>query len=322
MPGAEEVATFNCTPFAADCSMMLMVGSIDGRPVARGEVPPLGYHLISGAYLRAMRIPLLAGRAFDSREATGGGAPTAMLVNAAAAKQLWPGLQPIGRRIGMGGRDTTEVEVIGVVGDARYEGVDQPARPAVYLSAAQAGSPDMIPSTLIVRADRAPERLLPSIRREILRLEPGLAISRATTAEALVRGAASSTRFITALLGAFAVAAAFLAAIGVYGVLAYMVAQRTREFGIRMAIGARPESVLALVLRQGAVLTAIGLALGLVGAVAASDLLTRFLYGVGRIDWPTYVAIVLLVGVVGIVAAYIPARRATRVDPLMALRAE
>jgi putative ABC transport system permease protein len=172
----------------------------------------------------------------------------------------------------------------------------------------------------VARTRGTPSAALPAIRRVIAETDPTIAIYGVATGDELLARAASSTRFVTMLLLSFGVAAAFLAALGVYGVLAYLVSQRKREFGVRMAIGAQPSSVLALVVRQGVGLTVAGLAIGVGGAVAATRLLSSFLYGVGRTDVPTYAAIVVLVGVAGVVATLIPARRATRVDPIIALR--
>jgi ABC-type antimicrobial peptide transport system permease subunit len=175
-------------------------------------------------------------------------------------------------------------------------------------------------STIIARGRIDPAQALPAIRRVIAENDPTVGIYGVTTGDAMMSRASSSTRFVTILLAGFGLGAALLAALGVYGVLAYLVTQRQREFGIRMAIGALPSSVLALVVRQGAVLTAIGLVLGVAGAFAATGLLTSFLFGVARVDVLTYGAIIAIVGLTGILAAWLPALRATRVDPVIALR--
>ena len=169
-------------------------------------------------------------------------------------------------------------------------------------------------------AGRSSASSLPSIRRLIAEADPTLAVYGVATGDEMLARAASSTRFVTTLLVGFGVVAALLAALGVYGVLAYLVTQRRREFGVRMAIGAEPSSLLALVVRQGAVLTAVGLVVGVLGAIATTRLLSSFLYGVARTDVVTYAAIILIVGLAGIVASLIPAHRATRVDPVIALR--
>ena len=172
----------------------------------------------------------------------------------------------------------------------------------------------------MVRTSGDPTTVIPAIRRIVAGADPTAALSGVMTGDAVMARAASSSRFVATLLIAFGVVAAVLAALGVYGVLAYLVTQRRREFGVRMAIGAQPSSLLALVVRQGAVLTAVGLVVGVIGAMVASRFLSSFLFGVTPSDVPTYVAIVGLVGVTGLLAALIPARRATRVDPVSALR--
>ena len=292
------------------------VSSLDSRAVDRAEFPPLEVHIVSTGYLRALRVPLRLGRPFDSREAAG--RVTAAIVNEAAAKLLWPGQSPIGRRLATWRDSTAPAEIIGVVADVKYEAIDGPARPAVYYEVTQwnggAGS------TLIARTTTEPASVLPAIRRIIAAADPTVAMHKVATGEQMLTRAASSTRFVTMLLSAFAIGAGLLAALGVYGVLAYLVTQRKREFGIRMAIGAQPASVMALVVRQGLALTIVGLALGVAGSVAASGVLSTFLFGVARADVPTYAVIIVLVGTVGVLAALIPARRATRVDPVLALR--
>jgi ABC-type antimicrobial peptide transport system permease subunit len=162
--------------------------------------------------------------------------------------------------------------------------------------------------------------VLPAIRRLIAEADPTLAVYGVATGDEMLARAASSTRFVATLLVSFGIVAALLAALGVYGVLAYLVSQRRREFGVRMAIGAEPSSLLALVVRQGAALTALGLVVGVLGAMATTRLLSSFLYSVARSDVVTYAAIIVIVGVAGILASLVPARRATQVDPVTALR--
>jgi putative ABC transport system permease protein len=315
LPGMEAAATYNCAPLGNDCAMM-PVSKVDSRLVERGELPPLEVHVVTRDFLRVLRTPLRAGRSFDAREAPG--EVTAAMVNESAARLLWRGESPIGRRLSTFRDSTQAVEVIGVVADVKYEAIDGPARPAVYYDAGQFSAVGS--STIIARSRIDPAQALPAIRRVIAEMDPTVGIYGVVTGEELMRRASSGTRFVTTLLAAFGLGAALLAALGVYGVLAYLVTQRQREFGIRMAIGALPSSVLALVVRQGVVLTLIGLVLGVAGAFAATGLLASFLFGVARADALTYGVIVVLVGVTGILAALIPARRATRVDPVIALR--
>ena len=241
-----------------------------------------------------------------------------MMLNESAARLLWRGESPIGRRLSTFQDGQPSVEVIGVVADVKYEAIDAPVRPAVYYAAGQFSRNG---GTVIFARSRGDAvASLPAIRRVIAESDPTATIYGVATGDEMLARAASSTQFVTALLSSFGVLAALLAALGVYGVLAYLVSQRTREFGVRMAIGAMPSSVLALVFRQGLVLTIGGVVLGVAGAVAASRLLSSFLFGVAGFDVPTYAAIVVVVGAAGVLATLIPARRATKVDPVIALR--
>jgi predicted permease len=314
-PGVQSAAAYNCAPFGSDCALM-PVSQIDARLVERDEFPPIEVHIVSRDFLRTLGIPLRLGRPFDSREAPG--RPTAAILNEAAARLLWRGQSPIGRRLSTLRDSTPPVEVIGVVADVKYEAIDGPVRPAIYYEVNQFGS--FGGSVVVARTRSNPSAAVPAIRRVITDTDPTIAIYGLATGDEMLARAASSTRFVTMLLVSFGVAAALLAALGIYGVLAYLVSQRKREFGVRMAIGAQPSSVLALVVKQGVALTLVGLAMGVVGAIAATRLLSSFLYGVERTDIPTYAATVVLVGVAGVVATLIPARRATRVDPIVALR--
>jgi predicted permease len=315
LPGVESAAAANCPPLGSDC-MFMPVSRVDSRATQRGEYPPLEVHVVTRDFLRALRVPLRSGRVFDAREVPG--RPNSVILNQAAARLLWPGQSPIGRRLRTFQDRVASAEVIGVVADAKYEAIDRPARPAVYYDAGQLTVRGG--SVIVARTRGDPAAALPAIRRVITGTDPTFAIFGVATADELVARAASSTRFVMILLTGFGLTAALLAALGVYGVLAYLVTQRRREFGIRMAIGALPSSVLTLVIRQGAVLTAIGLVLGVAGAFAATGLLSRFLFGVARVDVFTYGVIIVLVGVTGVLAAWVPAVRATRVDPVIALR--
>jgi predicted permease len=315
LPGIESAALHNCAPFATDCALMPVV-KIDGRPIERGALPPMEVHIMTEGYLQALRIPLRSGRSLDAREGPSV-SPTAILVNETAARLLWRSESALGRRIVIAGNEDPGAEVVGVVADVKYEGIDAPSRPAVYIMANQMAVGGTV---LLARARAGSADMFPAIRRVVAETDPSLATYAGMTGTGLVARAASSTRFVTILLVGFGVGAAMLAALGVYGVLAYLVSQRRREFGVRMAIGAQPRSVLTLVVRQGLVLTAMGLTLGVAGALAATRLLRTFLFGVAPSDWATYLVIIVVVGAAGLLAALIPAQRATRVDPVIALR--
>lgn len=315
LPGVEAAAAMNCPPLETDC-IMAPVTKVDGRPVERDEYPPIEVHVVSRGFLRATGIPLRMGRPFDERETPG--RLTAAILNETAARLLWKASSPIGRHMSTLSDSTPPVEVVGVVADTKYDAVEAPVRPAIYYDAgqfAQSGG-----SVMIVRSRGNPIAPLPAIRRIIAESDPTAAVYAVATGDEMLARATSSTRFVATLLVAFGVLSALLAALGVYGVLAYLVSQRTREFGVRMAIGAMPSSLMRLVVRQGVALTLVGLVAGVAGALVATKLLSSFLYGVARSDVTTYVVIAVVVGASGILAAIVPARRATRVDPIIALR--
>ena len=315
LPGMESAAAANCPPLGSDCVFM-PVSRVDARAIPRGEYPPLEVHVVSRDFLRTLRVPLRQGRVFDARELPG--RPNAVILNQSAARLLWPGQSPIGRHLATFRDQVAPAEVVGVVADVKYEAIERPARPAVYYDASQSSGRGG--SVIVARTRGKPADALPAMRRVIAETDPTFAVFDVATGDERLARAASSTRFVTMLLSGFGLAAALLAALGIYGVLAYLVTQRRREFGIRMAIGALPSSVLALVVRQGVGLTLAGLVLGVAGAFAATGLLSSFLFGVARADALTYAVIVVLVGLTGVLAALIPARRATRVDPVIALR--
>ena len=315
LPGVVAAAAMNCPPLESDC-MMMPVMSVDGRAVERDEFPPIELHVVSRDFLRATGIPLRSGRSFDSRETPG--RLSAAIVNESAARLLWKGASPIGRRMSAPSDSASSVEIVGVVPDVKYDAIEAPVRPAVYYDVGQFSESGG--SVMIVRSRGNPTAVLPAIRRLIAQSDPTAAVYAVATGDEMLARAASSTRFVATLLVAFGIVAALLAALGVYGVLAYLVSQRTREFGVRMAIGALPSSLMVLVAKEGVLLTLGGLVIGVAGAAAATKLLSTFLYGVARTDAFTYVTIVALVGLAGMLAALIPARRATKVDPIIALR--
>ena len=323
LPGVESVGEGNCTPLGNDCPRTV-VEAVDGAAAAARELPMMEVHDVTPGVFRALGVPLRAGRAFDERDTRAdslAGSPPVVIVNQAAARVLWPGVaSPVGRRLTAG---STSREVVGVASDVHYGVPNEPVTPALFFPDAL-GRGRQSGATLFVRTapGTRPAAAVPAIRRAIAEVEPSVAAYEARTMEDAARRATSSTRFVTTLLSLFAAVAALLAALGVYGVLAYGVAQRTREFGIRMALGAGARSVLALVLRQGAAMTAVGVAAGVGAALLASRALDRFLVGVARTDAPTLAAVAALVCLTGLLAAYLPARRATRVDPVRALRSD
>jgi putative ABC transport system permease protein len=213
----------------------------------------------------------------------------------------------------------TPAEIIGIVGNVRYDSLIDEAPPAVYFPHPDLAYPFM---TLVVRTDGDPTAIAPAIQREIRALDPNQPVSDVRTMNQVMSEWVARSRFNTLLLGLFAGLATLLSAVGIFGVLKYSVALRTRELGLRLAVGAQPRQVLLLVLRQGLVLTVAGVVLGLLAAFALTRLLSGLLFGIGAVDVTTFTSISLLLIVVSLLACYLPARRAMRIDPLSALRYE
>jgi putative ABC transport system permease protein len=291
---------------------------IEGRPrPASGQGPSADYAVVTGGFFRAMRMPLLAGRTFDSRDRVG--AVSAIVVNREFARRYWPGGSALGKRIFTGflGPDVPQ-EIVGIVGDARQLSLDTPAGPAMYFPVSQFPYPFL---TFVVRTTGAdPTAVLSPMRRELKAIDPSLALHDVRTLRAVVDASLARQRFGMIVIGGFAAAALALAVVGLYGVVAYGVAQRTREIGVRMALGARPRDVLRLVVGEGVRVTAAGLIVGLAVALAATRLMRSLLYDVSATDVGIYAGVTFVTAAVAVLASYVPARRAARVEPTSALR--
>jgi putative ABC transport system permease protein len=277
------------------------------------------YTTIEEGYLETLRIPLAEGRGFEPADALA--ETPVMLVNQRLAETFYPGESPVGRRIQAGGSDLW-FTVIGVFADVKQAGIREPAGTELVFfnpQAARAGSPARA-MTLVIRAERSPLALAPAVERIVRELDPALPVAGVQTLEQNISTTMAQPRFLTLLLGVFAAVALLLASVGTYGVMAHSVAERNREIGIRMAMGAEPGSVRALVLKQGAGLAGVGLTLGVLGALGLTRFLASQLYQVGTTDLRTFVAVPLVLGAVSLLACYLPARRATRIDPVEALR--
>jgi putative ABC transport system permease protein len=269
---------------------------------------------VTPGYFRAMGIPIRRGRDFSPRDTSD--VPRFILINEALARRYFPNEDPVGRTLDRG-------TIIGVAGDVRQSTLNVPAQPEIYYAVAQNFAQiQRLGSTLVVRGDGPPEALVGAIRAAVREVNPNQALFRVATMQRVIEESLASPKLYAWLLGLFGLLGALLAAAGIYGVVAYLVALRTREFGIRMALGADAGRVLRLVMRRGAVLAALGLAMGMGAAAALSRVLQGLLYGVTATDPVTFGAMALLLAVVALAACLVPARRATKIDPMTALRHE
>jgi putative ABC transport system permease protein len=275
--------------------------------------------IVSPGYFDTMKIPLVDGRLFTDHDRDG--QQRVLLVNETFAKRYYPDEFPINREFGasMSGPSL----IVGVVGAVHHQGLDSEVQPELYFSHQQAevGMGDM-PMTLAIRTAGDPLTLVPEIRRTVMDLDSSLTIDSVRTMEDLLYSSIAEPRFYAVLLGVFAAIALVLASVGIYSVLSYSVSQRTHEIGIRMALGARSETVLKLIVSQGVILITIGIAIGLGGAVVATRYLESMLFGLTALDPATFITVTLILLVTAIAACYVPARRATRVSPTVALRYE
>jgi len=284
----------------------------DSIPIAQGSA-------VSANYFSALSTPLVRGRVFaDSDDIN---APSVVLIDEALAQRYFPNQNPIGHRIRPGGRTSNAPmrTIVGVVGNIKTDGVDQPDQPHIYFPILQSPGYAM---AVYLRTDSNPASLTSSLREQIRQVDPNLPLFGERTMEEVVAGSLAQRRFAMQVVGLFGFLALLLAGIGIYGVMAYSVSQRTREIGIRVALGASRGVILRWVLGQGMTLILIGMATGLIGAFALMRLLRSMLFGIAPTDVVTYFGLALMLGVVALIACYIPARRATKVDPLIALRYE
>jgi predicted permease len=289
------------------------------RPdVAAGDtIESVGWSLAGAGFIELLRVPLLAGRAITS--ADGPGAPPVAVINELLARRAWPGESPravLGRRLRVGSR---EVTVVGVVANGKYTLLQEEPQPFGFRPYAQDFRDNVM---LYVRARGSTEAALRAAREELALLDPNVAVERPTLLAADVARYLVPQRIGATLVGAFGVIGLVLAMTGLYGVLAYGVAQRLREFGVRMALGARAADVVRLVVRHGLALVAAGVLVGLAGALAAGRLIVSFLFGLSPADPLTLLAVPALLGAVAVVATIVPARRAAAADPMTSLRAE
>jgi putative ABC transport system permease protein len=267
-------------------------------------------------YLRTMGIPLMRGRDFDTsvREDS----PKVAIINQAAAHRFWPNDDAIGKRFKFFGENEW-VQVIGVARDSKYVTLGEEPTPYMYLPLIQSPTPAV---TLFFRTSSNPAEMLGAVRKQVQALEPNLPLTNVWPIGEVITQALWAARFGAGLLSIFALIAVLLCAVGIYGVVGYTVGLRVREIGIRLALGAQPRDVLLMVLRQSATTLGMGLAIGLVSAFALAGLITNLLYGVSATSPVAFLITALILAAVGLLASYVPARRAATVDPLTAVRYE
>jgi putative ABC transport system permease protein len=317
LPGVAGVGTVNILPLQPGNTTRVHV---EGDPVPQpGQELEANIRTVSENYFRTLGVPLISGRVFDNRDSAN--VPPVVIIGKTMADRIFPGRDPIGRRLKYAGVEAPPISIVGVVGDVKITGLDQETRPVVYYPFRQNASTF---ANLVVRTTADPTALTGSIRNEIHSLEPAAAIFNVQAMPELIANspAAFMRRFPATLIGVFAGLALLLSAIGIYGVVSYSVSQQTHYIGVRMALGARASDILKLVLKQGLIIAFAGIAIGAVGAFALMRLLQSLLFEVKANDASTYGVVAAALFFIALLACYLPARRATRVDPLVALRYE
>lgn len=318
LPGVKAAGVVSQLPLGGDFDMYGV--QVKDKPLANPENAPGAFRYgVTPGYLEALGIPISRGRTINTADDER--AQPVVLVNELLASRIWPGEDAIGKQVQLGGPKRPWRTVVGIVGNVRHEGLDAPQKLQVYVPEAQWHDPDT-DMALTIRTLGEPGAITSSVRQAIWSVNRNVRITDVATMEQVIGTSVSQRRFPVMMLGLFAGVALLLAALGLYGVLAYTVAQRTTEIGVRMALGARPREVLQLVLRQGMYLIAIGIAAGVSGALALRGLLTGFLFEVKATDPATLISTAVVLSVVALLACLVPARRATKVDPLVALRYE
>ncbi len=317
LPGVEEAALGldASIPLNHDPTRTLFI--VEGQETQHQELPMVEYSDITPEYFHLLSIPLLRGRLFTNSDNET--APKVALINEAMARTWWPGADPVGKRFQSSRRKPDWTTVIGVVADARTESLEQPSVPQVYLSSYQTMDKELV---VFLRGQLDPASIPGQVRDLVQSVNPELPVYGAQTLDDAVSASLAQRRFSMEMIALFAATALLLAALGIYGTISFLVSERTREIGVRLALGAHPANILGMILRQGLVLAVAGAALGLIGALILSWLMASLLYGVSPWDPFTFVGVTFILSAVALAACYIPARRATRVDPLVALHYE
>jgi len=318
LPGVETAGTINHSPLQGH-GLIAFVGIEGHAPLDRKKDPAIGIAAVDGEYFKTLKVPLLAGRQYDARDGADG--QKVAIVNEAFAKYFLPGSDALGKRVAFGCEESEGFcrTIVGVVGNIRQESITDEPIPEMYLPFAQM---PLNGSTVMIRTSADPVALVGAVRNEVLSIDKNQPVSDVKTLAQRVDEVVAVSRSLMLLFSAFALLALILGAVGIYGIVSYSVTQRTHEIGIRMALGARPTDVLKLTLRNGIALTVLGIVIGVGAAVALTRFMESMLFGVTPTDKLTFIAVSSLLFLVALCASLIPARRATKVDPLVALRYE
>jgi len=315
VPGVESVSLIRGLPFSGNGGTAAII-LLDRELPAKGTEPEVMFNTAMPNYFETMGIPLLRGRTFGNEDQLN--SPAALIVNQTMANRFWPNQDPLGKQIKFV-EDNSVGTIVGIVGDAKHFLLEEEQRPQLYVAFSQ--SPGIF-ATLVMRTSVEPLSLSEQVRQAVWKVDPDQPMWKIRTVEFLVDRSVADRKFLMALMGIFAGLALVLTIVGLYGVITYLVNQRTQEIGIRMALGAQVRQILAMVLKQGMLLVLSGVALGLIASWLLTRLIARLLFQVSATDPIAFIGISMLLVVVALLACYLPARRATRVDPLQALRHE
>jgi putative ABC transport system permease protein len=318
LPNVESVSADSNLPLGTRRNSMSFY--IEGQtPASPEQMLRSEVHEITPNYFRTMGIPFLKGRDFTDRDAPG--SPPVVIINQSLATRFFANDDPVGKRISLTpfGQPPVWIQIVGVAGDVRHAGLAAEPGPQLYTPYYQ---DPVLNMSMVVRTKSNPMSVAASIRNEIRKADTEIPVFGVRTLEQMASESIAPRRITMLLLGFFALLALILAAVGIYGIMSYSVTQRTHEFGIRMALGAQPRDILKMIVKQGMILTLIGVAVGFVAAFAATSVLASFLYGVSSTDFVTFITAALILISVAILACVVPARRATKVDPMTALRYE
>jgi predicted permease len=315
IPGVQSASLVRGLPFSGNGGTTAITLP-DREPPSKGMEPEVMFNTAMPNYFETIGIPFIKGRLFNNQDQVN--TPSVLIINETMARKFWPNQDPLGKQVKFV-QDGTMGTVIGVVGDAKHYWLEEESRPQMY--AAYSQQPGIF-ATVVMRTSVEPLSLAETVRQAIWKVDSDQPMWKIRTVEFLVNRSVADRKFLLALMGIFAALALLLTMIGLYGVISYLINQRTQEIGIRMALGAQAGDILRMVLKQGMTLVLIGVGIGLLGAIALTRVMSSLLFGVTAKDPMTFAAVATLLAVVAFVACYIPARRATKVDPLIALRYE